>query len=98
MIDRCARLSKLLFSRYVCAALIDVYGNFFIIMAYNYTTITSIMLLDCFTIPVAMVLSYVFLGCQYNAYHMLGNPPSPLSLLCDYVVIDVFDCTGFLTC
>ena len=81
MIDHCARLSKLLFGRYVFAAVIDVYGNFLIIMAYNYTTITSIMLLDCFTIPVAMVLSYTFLGCQYNAYHMLGDPPTQPTVL-----------------
>ena len=91
MIDRCARLSKLLFGRYVFAAMIDVYGNFLIIMAYNYTTITSIMLLDCFTIPVAMVLSYIFLGCQYNAYHMLGEHPRlPCFYLGELLVLQGF--------
>jgi solute carrier family 35 protein F1/2 len=81
-IGRCAKLSKLLFGRYVFAAIIDVYGNFLIIMAYNYTTITSIMLLDCFTIPVAMLLSYFFLDCRYNAHHMLGVSLCLLGLIC----------------
>ena len=88
VIDRCAKLSKLLFGRYVFAAVIDVYGNFLIIMAYNYTTITSIMLLDCFTIPVAMMLSYIFLGCRYNAYHLAGVSLCLLGLVC-IVISDV---------
>ena len=71
-VDRCARLSKLLCCRYVLAALVDVYANFLIILAYQYTTITSIMLLDCFTIPVAMLLSRLFLKCRYTRRHLLG--------------------------
>mmetsp|Transcript_15455 Transcript_15455/g.24713 ORF Transcript_15455/g.24713 Transcript_15455/m.24713 type:complete len:88 (+) Transcript_15455:133-396(+) len=32
-------------------ALADVEGNFLLVLAYQYTTITSVQLLDCFTIP-----------------------------------------------
>eukprot|EP01032_Pedospumella_encystans_P033469 gene33469-37825_t len=39
---------------YVFAAILDVEANYLVLLAYNYTTITSVMLLDCFTIPVAM--------------------------------------------
>lgn len=57
---------------YLAAAIIDVEANFLIIQAYNYTSITSIMLLDCFTIPCAMILSYTFLGCKYSTKHFIG--------------------------
>ena len=43
-----------------------------IIQAYNYTSITSVMLLDCFTIPCAMLLSYTFLRCRYTSRHLAG--------------------------
>ena len=41
---------------YAFAAVLDVEANFLVLTAYNYTSITSIMLLDCFTIPCAMLL------------------------------------------
>lgn len=42
-------------------ALADVQGNFLVVCAYKYTSISSAMLLDCFTIPVVMLLSKLFL-------------------------------------
>jgi solute carrier family 35 protein F1/2 len=67
---------------YILAAVLDVEANFLVLLAYNYTTITSVMLLDCFTIPCAMVLSYLFLGCRYNYKHMLGTGICLLGLVC----------------
>jgi len=67
---------------YVFAAILDVEANFLVLLAYNYTTITSVMLLDCFTIPVAMLLSYLFLGCRYNYMHILGTTICLLGLTC----------------
>ena len=67
---------------YVFAAILDVEANYLVLLAYNYTTITSVMLLDCFTIPVAMVLSYLFLGCRYNYMHILGTVICLLGLTC----------------
>jgi hypothetical protein len=47
--------------RYAALAFADVEANFLVVKAYKYTTITSVMLLDCFTIPCVMLLSSVFL-------------------------------------
>jgi solute carrier family 35 protein F1/2 len=43
-----------------------------VVKAYQYTSITSVMLLDCFTIPVALVLTYLFLKTKYNWRHLVG--------------------------
>ena len=47
--------------KYAALAIADVEANYFVVKAYSYTSITSVMLLDCFTIPCVMVLSFVFL-------------------------------------
>lgn len=57
---------------YVLAALLDLEANFLVISAYNYTTVTSIMLLDCFTIPCVMFLSYMLLNYHYSWRHIIG--------------------------
>lgn len=67
---------------YVLAAILDVEANYLVILSYNYTTITSVMLLDCFTIPCAMVLSFLFLGCRYNYKHILGTVICLMGLAC----------------
>lgn len=58
--------------KYALIALADVEANFLVVMAYQYTTITSVMLLDCFAIPSAMVLSFLFLGTRYTWRHYAG--------------------------
>jgi solute carrier family 35, member F1/2 len=67
---------------YMAAALLDVEANYLVILAYNYTSITSIMLLDCFTIPCAMVLSYTFLSCRYTKRHLAGTSLCIFGLVC----------------
>lgn len=57
---------------YIISAILDVEANFLVILAYNYTSITSVMLLDCFTIPCAMFFSYICLGCTYRYKHIIG--------------------------
>lgn len=57
---------------YALAALLDLEANFLVINAYNYTTVTSIMLLDCFTIPCVMTLSYFLLNYHYFWKHIFG--------------------------
>jgi solute carrier family 35 protein F1/2 len=42
------------------------------VLAYRYTTITSITLFDALAIPSAMSLSYLFLGRRYTPIHFLG--------------------------
>lgn len=41
-------------------------------LAYQYTTITSIQLLDCFTIPLVLIFSYVFFQRKFNRKHIIG--------------------------
>ena len=53
-------------------AVADVEGNFLAVKAYQYTTITSVMLLDCFTIPCCMVLSRLFLAAKVAHLGCLG--------------------------
>ena len=54
---------------YLLLALCDVEGNYLLVTAYQYTTITSIQLLDCFTIPLIMLLSYCLLRTRYTVLH-----------------------------
>ena len=57
---------------YFLLAIVDFEANFVVVMAYQYTSITSIMLLDCFTIPCVMILSYIFLKYRFKWLHILG--------------------------
>ena len=57
---------------YLASAVIDVEANFAVVLAYQYTSVTSVMLLDCFTIPSAMALSYAFLAAAYSRWHVGG--------------------------
>ena len=57
---------------YLCIAFLDVEANVLAITAYKYTSITSVMLLDCFSIPCTMLLSYFWLSAKYHWYHCVG--------------------------
>lgn len=57
---------------YFLLALVDVEANFLVVKAYQYTTITSVMLLDCFTIPCVVFLTWFFLKTKYNLRHATG--------------------------
>lgn len=73
---------------YFLGAILDVEANFLVLEAYNYTNVTSIMLLDCFTIPCVMALSYFLLGCRYKVRHGFGVTLCVVGLVC-IVVNDV---------
>ena len=74
--------------KYMLLAAVDLEANYLVTRAYNYTNITSVMLLDCFTIPVVMGLSRVFLGRRYNRIHAIGVVTCILGL-CLVVVSDL---------
>lgn len=63
---------KVPLKNYLALAVLDVEANFLVVLAYRYTTVASVMLLDCFTIPSAMLLSKLFLGARYNRVHLAG--------------------------
>jgi drug/metabolite transporter (DMT)-like permease len=57
---------------YALIALFDVYASYTTILAFRYTTITSVALFDAFSIPAAIVVSRVFFGRRYTKIHLLG--------------------------
>ncbi|KAL2096124.1 hypothetical protein ACEWY4_008272 [Coilia grayii] len=58
--------------KYFLLGLTDVQANYTVVKAYQYTTLTSIQLLDCFVIPVLMVLSWFFLKTRYRPVHYVA--------------------------
>ncbi|XP_017813860.1 solute carrier family 35 member F1 isoform X2 [Papio anubis] len=58
--------------KYMILGLIDLEANYLVVKAYQYTTLTSIQLLDCFVIPVVILLSWFFLLIRYKAVHFIG--------------------------
>lgn len=58
--------------KYFVVSLCDVEGNYFVVLAYQFTSITSVQLLDCFSIPVVLILSFLFLKAIYSRQHLLG--------------------------
>ncbi|XP_059382289.1 solute carrier family 35 member F2-like isoform X2 [Carassius carassius] len=58
--------------KYFLMALTDVEANYTVVKAYQFTTLTSIQLLDCFVIPVLMVLSWIFLKTRYRPLHFIA--------------------------
>jgi hypothetical protein len=64
--------------QYALLAVADVEGNFLVVSAYKYTSISSAMLLDCFTIPVVMLLSSIVLHakvCSHTLYSITTSLP-----------------------
>jgi solute carrier family 35 protein F1/2 len=53
-------------------AILDVEANFVVVSAYQYTSITSVMLLDCLSIPASMLLLRLCLGTRFAWRHLLA--------------------------
>ncbi|KAJ1807360.1 hypothetical protein LPJ56_006253 [Coemansia sp. RSA 2599] len=60
------------FPWYVFLALVDVEGNYFVIKAYSYTSLLSCMLLDTWTLPCVVVLSFFLLRARYRWMQIFG--------------------------
>nr|XP_056714573.1 solute carrier family 35 member F2 [Euleptes europaea] len=58
--------------KYILLGLVDVEANYTIVKAYQYTTLTSVQLLDCFGIPVLMALSWFILRARYKLIHFIA--------------------------
>ncbi|KAG8068495.1 hypothetical protein GUJ93_ZPchr0005g15289 [Zizania palustris] len=57
---------------YLALVFIDVQGNCLAIKAYHYSYITSVNLLDCWTIPWVMILTRFALGTRYSLWQFVG--------------------------
>ncbi|XP_022594371.1 solute carrier family 35 member F2-like [Seriola dumerili] len=58
--------------KYLLLGLVDVEANYAVVKAYQYTTITSVQLLDCFVVPVLMLLSWWVLKTRYRPVHYVA--------------------------
>jgi hypothetical protein len=58
--------------KYALLALVDVEANYLVVRAYQYTTIESVALLDCFAIPCVMALSAAVFAVKYRSAHIVG--------------------------
>ncbi|XP_054611194.1 solute carrier family 35 member F2 [Dunckerocampus dactyliophorus] len=58
--------------KYLLMGLADVEANYTVVKAYRYTTLTSIQLLDCFVIPVLMLMSWYLLKTRYKLLHFIA--------------------------
>lgn len=57
---------------YLLLAIVDVEANFLVVKAYQYTSLTSVMLLDCWTIPSVIFLTWMFLKTKYRMKKFVG--------------------------
>ncbi|KAH0874137.1 hypothetical protein HID58_071499 [Brassica napus] len=57
---------------YFLLALVDVERNFLVVKAFQNTSMTSVMLLDCWAIPCVLVLTWVFLKTRYSLMKISG--------------------------
>ncbi|KAM7487041.1 hypothetical protein LguiA_003050 [Lonicera macranthoides] len=57
---------------YVLLGLVDVEANFLVVKAYQYTSLTSVMLLDCWSIPCVILLTWLFLKTKYRFRKYVG--------------------------
>ncbi|CAH9140964.1 unnamed protein product [Cuscuta epithymum] len=57
---------------YVILGLVDVEANFLVVKSYQYTSLTSVMLLDCWAIPCVMLFTWIFLKTKYKIGKFIG--------------------------
>ncbi|XAR71127.1 hypothetical protein NMG60_11028247 [Bertholletia excelsa] len=57
---------------YIILGLVDVEANFLVVKAYQYTSLTSVMLLDCWSIPSVIFLTWFFLKTKYKYRKFIG--------------------------
>ncbi|OIW12807.1 hypothetical protein TanjilG_24740 [Lupinus angustifolius] len=57
---------------YIILGIIDVEANFLVVTSYQYTSVTSVMLLDCWSIPCVIFLTWIFLKTKYRFKKITG--------------------------
>ncbi|KAE9611634.1 hypothetical protein Lal_00011487 [Lupinus albus] len=57
---------------YIILGIIDVEANFLVVKSYQYTSVTSVMLLDCWSIPCVILLTWIFLKTKYRFKKIIG--------------------------
>ncbi|KAJ0088888.1 hypothetical protein Patl1_32472 [Pistacia atlantica] len=57
---------------YLILGFVDVQGNYLVNKAFQFSSITSVTLLDCWTIAWAIILTWFFLGTRYSIWQLFG--------------------------
>nr|GMC90427.1 solute carrier family 35 member F1-like isoform X1 [Ipomoea batatas] len=57
---------------YLLIGFADVQGNFLVNQAFQYSSITSVTILDCWTIAWVILLTWYFLGTRYSLWQFFG--------------------------
>ncbi|XP_052172354.1 uncharacterized protein LOC127788270 [Diospyros lotus] len=65
---------------YLLLGFVDVQGNYLANKAYEYSSITSVTLLDCWTVAWVIVLTWFFLGTRYSLWQLFGAAVCVLGL------------------
>ncbi|XP_057440598.1 uncharacterized protein LOC130732602 isoform X2 [Lotus japonicus] len=65
---------------YLLLGFADVQGNYLVNKAFQYSSITSVTLLDCWTIPWAILFTWFFLGTRYSLWQLGGGALCVLGL------------------
>lgn len=73
--------------KYAILAVVDLEANFCVVLAYQYTDMMSVQLLNCFTVPCVLVLSYFILKMKFAMTHILGSVVA-LGGLCMLISLD----------
>ncbi|KAK2972510.1 hypothetical protein RJ640_000757, partial [Escallonia rubra] len=68
----CLKFSQAKWYYYILLGLVDVEANFLVVKAYQYTSLTSVMLLDCWSIPCVILLTWLFLKTKYRFIKIVG--------------------------
>ncbi|KAF8242665.1 DUF914-domain-containing protein [Wilcoxina mikolae CBS 423.85] len=58
--------------KYLILAFLDVEGNYFVVLAYRYTTVISAQLINFWAIVLVVIISFVFLRVRYHWTQVLG--------------------------
>mmetsp|Transcript_16176 Transcript_16176/g.48478 ORF Transcript_16176/g.48478 Transcript_16176/m.48478 type:complete len:454 (+) Transcript_16176:262-1623(+) len=65
-------LDRVAWAKFAGLAFLDLEANFLVNKAYRYTSITSVTLLDCWSIVGVLVLTWALLGAKYRRAHLGG--------------------------
>ncbi|XP_075718533.1 solute carrier family 35 member F1 [Rhinoderma darwinii] len=68
--------------KYMFLGIIDIEATYLVVKAHQYTTFISIQLLNCFVIPVVILLSWFFLLVRYKVLHFIGAIACILGIGC----------------
>ncbi|XP_048322145.2 uncharacterized protein LOC107432192 isoform X2 [Ziziphus jujuba] len=57
---------------YVFLGFVDVQGNYLVNKAFQFSSLTSVTLLDCWTVAWVIVLTWIFIGTRYSLWQLFG--------------------------